>query len=152
MRSHHRIDSVRSARYGHAAGNISSIATVCRTWRPSCAANAWRTWPRPLNAHARSGSAICSTFSNSPIRSALYHYLEKDRPLPWIDLEPGGIVRRRSRRSNAASAGTCWCVACRRSMYDSRDEHRRVGRTVPWPKIGRSSRISSSAGAGRDIQ
>jgi AbiEi antitoxin C-terminal domain len=98
-------------RYGHAAGNISSIATVLSDLAPKLRGERLAKLAPAFERSCTQRLGYLLDFLKQPNTAApLYHYLEKDQPLPWIDLEPG---RHRAKEKPPIERSERWNVLVR---------------------------------------
>ncbi|MCZ7658932.1 MAG: type IV toxin-antitoxin system AbiEi family antitoxin [Xanthobacteraceae bacterium] len=99
-------------RYRHATGTLDSITTVLSDL-------AAKLRPEPLATLAPAFERACIQrlgylldYLKQPDRAALLHeYLQKSRPLPWIELEPN---RRHAKSSEPLERSSRWNVIVRR--------------------------------------
>ncbi len=99
-------------RYAHVTGNIHSIATVlsdlAAKMRPQPLAKLALVFERTVIQRL---GYLLDFLKNTQCAAVLHDHLQKSRPLPWVELEPG---RRRKTSPEPLERNARWSVIVRR--------------------------------------
>ena len=99
-------------RYGHAAGNINSIATVLSDLAPKLHRERLaKLAPSFERTYVQRLGYLLDYLKHQDTAEPLLQHLEQEQPLPWVELDPGKAT---AKSKEPLERSTRWNVVVRR--------------------------------------